>query len=404
MTPKEEFNILIRKKKGEEIDEIVHETNFIYSWGDYSYDREDKDIRTIIDFARLFLECPSYPDLINEDEYYGLDWSKHSSSSANASTLAIFIVSLFLSSMLDIIHSGLKRDYVVRNENLKAKVKGRVLHSYNIRKNIIPGYQERFFCAFQEYTEDIPINRLLKATLILARNLIDYQAKISDLFSDIKLINDYHSRINLCLSHMQKVGLEPNPYTAANVVSIPHGKLFKNYEKAGEFARLIIQLNSTFYRSKDNDSKYTSPDFWIYLPTLFEHYIYGKMNIENKRLYVQPKGVYGQRADFILRSPDLVIDAKFKPRYLSTSPNLEDFRELSGYARDELFFPGKSIDAPCIIVYPITKLEETLHSNEIPDDIKSVFSPSEFNRLQPIPGMRSFYKVGILLPCVEQPF
>lgn len=394
MRPKEEFELLINKIYNDGSSKM----NFIYSWGGEQHVPPE---RNIIDYASFFLQCPSYLSDVSEDEYYEIKWDSHSNTSNDPDFLTIFIVSMFLSSMKDIIHSGLKKDYIVRTENLKSKVKGRILHSYNIRKNIISGHQERFYCSFQEYTEDIPINRFLKAILYITRDLVA-SANISEIYKN----NTLHQIINLCLSSMQAVSLEPSPRMVVNVIAVPHGKLFRNYEKAIEFGRMILELDNAFFTS-ENGKKRQFPDFWVYLPTLFEHYLYGKMNTNNHMSIVQPKGLFDRRADFIFRNPDMVVDAKFKPRYHEGSIEKDDYIQLSGYARDEIYFPNNTEEeVPCFIVYPILEDYSSQHSRKktdpddlVSDEIQEIFSAEEFYPIQAIPKMRSFYKVGIRIPC-----
>jgi hypothetical protein len=91
----------------------------------------------------------------------------------------------------------------------------------------------------------------------------------------------------------------------------------------------------------------------------------------------------------------MVIDAKYKPRYLYTSV-LEDARQLSGYSRmhkvyDALKFEkDKIID--CLIIYPN---QESGNKNL-----------SKFSELmeEPDSAIReyvNFYKIGIELPVVK---
>lgn len=400
MTPSEEFENLISNKDNAIL------SNFIYSWGGTS-----NNPSVDLDYAKFFLQSPEYlsekfednEDTWKEDIYYNIDWNNTSNAGIEPSILTVFIISLFLSTLKDIIHDGLKKDYVVRTENLKAKVKGRILHGYNIRKNIIPGRPDRFFCSFQEYTDDIPVNRLLKTALIISRDIIDSQEKSSAIFKD----NELTSTVEQCLANMQTVSREPYPSFAVNKLVVPHGKLFRHYEKAVSLAKTIIKLEDAYFISERDDGKTMFPNFWIYLPTVFEHYVYGKMNtdsFETDEILIQQEGVFKQRADFIFLNPPMVVDAKYKWWYKDIPKDRQgdfrnDFRELAGYARDSKYFKEPAIAVQCVIVYPaFESADNTNQISELPEKVIQCFPSNRFTPIKPISELNGFYKVGVYMP------
>ena len=55
---------------------------------------------------------------------------------------------------------------MVRNEqNLVGKAKGKIVFSKNIRFNTLKGRDDRIYCRYLQYSEDILENRVLKAAL-----------------------------------------------------------------------------------------------------------------------------------------------------------------------------------------------------------------------------------------------
>ena len=52
-----------------------------------------------------------------------------------------------------------------KEENLTGKVKGKIVFSKNIQKNTLRGRDDRVYCRYLEYTEDIIENQILKAAL-----------------------------------------------------------------------------------------------------------------------------------------------------------------------------------------------------------------------------------------------
>lgn len=396
---KDEFQEALTAPGGDE-----RRSNFVYSWNGQT------NIPKNIDYASFFLQCPIYDgaDDIEEEPFYDVDWNSSHSSTVDTSILTVFLVSRFVLYMKDIVRSGLKKGYVIKEENLKSKVKGRILHGPNIRKNVIPGHQERLFCSFQEYTVDIPINRILKATLSLCRDIIANQSN-SVIFHNAAISEEIQTNITHSLSFMHNVGQESQPARASGKVIVPHGKLFKNYEEAMKLARILLQLEDSYFISGQKTRFSILPDFWIYLPTLFEHYVYGKMKKGKTRLeselLIQKKGSYGQRADFILKNPPMVIDAKYKWWYESIPKSKwndfrDDLRELSGYTRDTVYFDNTKDCILCIIIYPVSKTPITNNPDDssMLEQMKQVFSDDNFGPIEPIPGINGFYKIGLILP------
>lgn len=388
MTPKKEFEIGIN---GNWSSNHVNKNSFIYSWEGESYiPNED------IDYAAFFLQCPPYPSSSDkEDEFFHIEWDKDKTQSSTEDTafLTIFLITRYIGLLKEIIRSGLKKDYVIIEDNLKGKVKGRILHKYNSQKNILTGHKERFYCSFQVYTEDIPVNRLLKSVLEICKQEV-YKWK-GNIFAPQCTYNLLLSSITNCLSRMDSIGTERNLLNYIRKVRSPHGKLFRNYEQSLEIAEMILKLKERQFYSNGTNT-FSLPDFWIYLPTMFEHYVYGKLT---HKVDIQPQGQYKQRADFIIKDPPIVIDAKYKYKYQNETIEKGDFRQLSGYARDSKYFGTTETVVPCVIVYPILSNAKKKNSgNGIKHEVLVPFQNEDFLKVEPIDGLIDFYKVGVKIP------
>ncbi len=75
---------------------------------------------------------------------------------------------LALDSFSQVIHRGLRRDYVTEQGNLST-LRGRLLVSQQLRHNLI--HQERFFTAYDDYSQNRAENRLLKSAVWLANRI-----------------------------------------------------------------------------------------------------------------------------------------------------------------------------------------------------------------------------------------
>jgi 5-methylcytosine-specific restriction endonuclease McrBC regulatory subunit McrC len=61
-----------------------------------------------------------------------------------------------------------------KERNLTGKVKGKIVFSKNIQKNTLRGRDDRVYCRYLEYTEDIIENQILKAALKKAERFLTY--------------------------------------------------------------------------------------------------------------------------------------------------------------------------------------------------------------------------------------
>jgi len=131
---------------------------------------------------------------------------------------------------------------------------------------------------------------------------------------------------------------------------------------------------------------------------LFELFVYKKLKdiFPNKDEVVYHPTFQSKELDFLINSPlkevKMVVDTKYKPRYYDGSIDLEDYRQLSGYARLKSVYKTLNIDfnqtIDCMIIYPN---QATECSEEI--DL------SQKIRLE---NYVKFYKLGIKLQELEK--
>ena len=78
---------------------------------------------------------------------------------------SIISASVFLCMLKDLCGRPLMGSMLRKEENLAGKVKGKVLFSKNIRANTLRGRDDRVYCGYLQYSEDILENQILKAAL-----------------------------------------------------------------------------------------------------------------------------------------------------------------------------------------------------------------------------------------------
>lgn len=297
-----------------------------------------------IDFLRLFSGClQSGIEAKEFSKIYEIDLNQPRIKAPELqSVLSPLIIVHFLSVVREVLRAGLKKDYVQREENLK-KVKGHIAILRHERTNVLRRRPDKVYCRYQEYSVDIPENRLLKKALIFSRQIL------STLPLGASRASLEHT-LHQSLSAFAHVGDE---IEMSELKHFKYQKLFRTYSEAIRLAQIILRRYD--YSLTNIESKEEAcPVFWLDMSLLFEHYVLGLLReVYGDKVKYQAKGHTG-RPDFICRDPMLVMDAKYIPRFNGGGKiNSYIIRQLSGYARDRKLFnelPSKPIR--CLGIYP----------------------------------------------------
>jgi 5-methylcytosine-specific restriction endonuclease McrBC regulatory subunit McrC len=78
---------------------------------------------------------------------------------------SIITASVFLVILKDLCSRPLMGKMICKEENLVGKIKGNVLFKKNLRLNTLKGRDDRIYCRYLQYSEDILENRVLKVAL-----------------------------------------------------------------------------------------------------------------------------------------------------------------------------------------------------------------------------------------------
>lgn len=350
-----------------------------------------------IDYIKMFM-CSLKFDVASDyfSKIYSIDFDKKAiQHNALNDQLTPLLVIHYLSILKRIIKRGLKKDYVLKEENLNSKIKGRILISKNIRTNEISKRYDRTYCRFQEYTIDNPENRLLKKALLFVQRF-SFQLKNHNSYAAI------NTQINNLLSHFINVSDEIEIY---QIKSISANKIYKEYTEAIRLAKMILKRFS-YSLNKVDVSNESTPVFWIDMSRLYEVYVYSLLyeEYENK-IQFQVQGYMQTAVDFIKTDDKLIIDTKYKPRYnYGNSGIVDDIRQISSYARDEKILEklhGNKSNADmvpeCLIIYP-----EKENNQDDPDKIITGFKGVDLIKdAIPIKAFRKFYKISVPLPEIN---
>lgn len=263
--------------------------------------------------------------------------------------LSPFIVAQFILVLKNAVRKGLRRSYYFVTENLKAKVKGRILTTKNVSLNLSKGNKIDNYCTYQQYGLDSQENRLLKRALVVSSSILTrYRGgmNVTPLKQTIAQISAYFREVSddfdpAVLNH--PIGTNP---------------IFRDYNKALEFGKLIIR-RSAYGLNRDAHGNHTTPPYWIDMSKLFELYLLRKLRLEYRGSeIVYHKRFGGREPDYLLKPVDgvpMVIDAKYKPRYFEGTVDIDDIRQVSAYARMKGVHEELEVDPretiACLIIY-----------------------------------------------------
>lgn len=297
------------------------------------------------------------------------------------SVLSPLIVAHYLSIIKKLLKRGLKKNYIIIEENKKNKIRGHILPLKNLQQNIARGHSERVLCRYQEYSFNYCENQLLKRALLASENLlVSYCPRNSKMLQIVRN----------ALTEFEGISADITP---SQVKSIKNDKLHGEYPQAIELAKRILR-RTDFSINDSQHQEQGVPEFSIDMSRIFEFHVLdflAKKFPNAEILFQENAGVMG-RCDYLIPSEKLIIDAKYKANYPKRN-NREDIREVSGYARAERIRKICNIKDSnilnCLIIYP-NDYGETLISN------KNIIEESIH-----INGIANFYTLGIKIPKIE---
>lgn len=300
--------------------------------------------------------------------------------------LTPLLVIHYITLLENVVKHGLKRDYITITENLTGKIKGHILFNQQLRQNIIPKREDRNACRYQVYTVDIPVNRLLKRTLIFADKMLLVYMRNHNQYGNLK------ARINMIVNAFTGVS---DDIEISQVKKMPSNKLFRHYAVAVQVAKEILRRYD-YSLSNVSTETHLTPPFWIDMSRLFEMYVlYLLRQAYGDSIEFQVQGTY-QTPDYVHKTENMILDAKYKTIYRGSfqSKMIPDIREISGNARDIVI--RKHLDnwedePECVIIYPAR------------DGFLSFDgSLSEIAHEKPIKEFHKFYKIPIRLPIQDK--
>jgi 5-methylcytosine-specific restriction enzyme subunit McrC len=310
--------------------------------------------------------------------------------------LTPILVAHFLHLVSTVVRQGLRKGYNPVKRELRGRVKGKIEVAKTLRQGVLKGRPLAVACAYEDFSVDIPENRLLKQALRFAgHHLQRYPA----------LEVEMAPLLRYCEPAFASVSEDGEWHDALNSGRNP---LYRSYNEAIRVGQLLLRRFGYSLRETDEEAggKVAVPPHWLDMSRLFELYVLGLLRKQfgQRVLYgkEQAQGKYGL-PDFLLQGETpWIIDTKYKRAYQKRDYLIEDIRQLSGYARDTGVLERFGYSEPaerartvinCLIVYP----QRLIGANELADMVEQF--PAE-DRLQDfaIKEFTKFYKLAVCLP------
>jgi len=312
--------------------------------------------------------------------------SAHLKTSSSFPLLEVFIEN-YIEEIKKIIRSGLKSQYVNRQENLNF-MKGKVVNSLNFKYN--HSNKARFYCAFDEFSENMVYNQLIKSTLI----------KLN------RVSKSHYNRTNIIqiLHHFESVS-ESEDYISDFRKVGENNRLFLNYKQAISWSEVFL-MNKSFTNFSGN-----SRNIAILFPMerIFEDYIgYLMKNYADRHeIKTQDKSYYlvsnhknnekfGLKPDIVATNESnqeqIIFDTKWKlidetKGNKNYNISQADMYQLYAYGKKYDLKNGFPTEPKLVLLYPSNPnfqkpidnfiYEGELILNVIPFDLKNVLSRND---------------------------
>ncbi|ROI00219.1 5-methylcytosine restriction system specificity protein McrC [Chryseobacterium daecheongense] len=355
---------------------------------------KNDEYRWEVDYISMLMEIMSHVDVAQHTDHLLLiDWeASEISITQEQDRLTPFLIVRFLKLLQNIVKKGLKKSYYKVEENLRSKVKGKILVEKQIKQNIFRNRFSNTVCTYEVFGEDSIENKFLKKVFVFCLQYIENNMLYFENKKNISWIINY---IRPAFDHVS------NKVNVQDTKHLKYNPFFKEYKDAIKLGQQILKRFS-YNITKTTDKIISTPPFWIDMPKMFELYVYAQFLKDNPDLsagnFNYQFSTYGNSLDFLIgtEKEKWVVDTKYKLHY-NYGQIHNDIRQVAGYARLKTV-KEKSPEAireeiPCLIIYP-----KPLAANEkINLSIAYLLAMKE-----EIKAYHHVYKLGISLPVIKK--
>ena len=347
----------------------------------FNYSDEDYNIE-LHNTKKVFLKMLSK---LKKSPFLNIS-SAHLKTSSSFPLLEVFIEN-YINEIKMIIRSGLKSQYAQKQENLNF-IKGKIVNSLNFKYN--HSNKARFYCEFDEFSENMVYNQLIKSTLL----------KLN------RISKSHYNRSNILqlLHHFDPVNESSDFISDFKKVS-GSNRLFLNYTQAIALSEVFL-MNKSFTNFSGN-SKNTAILFPMerifedYVGHLMKTYADGyEIKSQDKSYYLvsnhKDKSKFRLKPDFIATNKENHKQIIFDTKWKLLDENLErknynisqsDMYQLYAYGKKYALNNSYSNEPKLVLLYPSNPnfenpLDDFIYEGELvlsvfPFDLKSCLSKED---------------------------
>lgn len=204
---------------------------------------------------------------------------------------SLITATAYISLLKDLCRHPLMGKMINTEENLVGKVKGKILFHQNIRKNLARGREDRLYCRYLRYSEDIPENQILKSALKKSSGYINkYFSKVSS------KENSYLNMIAFCDKALS--GVSYKNITQRDMSELKFTGCYTYYKPVIALAKMVINEISIESSGNINSTNYIVP-YEISMEKLFEMHVRSYLkNIGVKSYSDMNHGIHIQKYDY----------------------------------------------------------------------------------------------------------
>lgn len=297
------------------------------------YDKDSVDEKELKQTKTLLIE------MLKTLKNFPTKASNISNLNTSKTPLLEIFIQMFLNELISLIKKGIKRDYRSIEQN-RFYLKGKLLFSQNIKYNL--AHQERFYTRADEYSPDIPQNRLIKNTL--------------ELFSKIPLSAKTQNLLRECRFVFDDVPLSKNidkDFSSSHI-----NRSLKDYQNILSWCKVFLKKQSfTSYAGNT-----VAMAFLFDMNHLFEAYIAHHLKLHSKEsqkwnIKAQDRSKYLLEGNQCKLIPDIIatkddnkeetiiLDTKWKKISKQSDVSTSDIHQMWAYASK---YKSKKV----ILLYP----------------------------------------------------
>lgn len=312
------------------------------------FDYSDEDYNTeLLDTKKVFLKMLSK---LKNSPFLNIS-SAHLKTSFSFPLLEVFIEN-YVNEIKKIIRAGLKSQYVDKQENLNF-LKGKIVNSLNIKHN--HSNKARFYCAFDEFSDNMVYNQLIKSTLLKL----------------YKVSKSHYNRTSILqlLHHFDPVNESSDFMSDFRKVSI-NNRLFSNYKQAIAWSEVFL-MNKSFTNFSGNTKNMAilfpmERIFEDYVGYLMKTYADGhEIKTQDKSYYLvsnhKDKNKFRLKPDIVATNEDnheqIIFDTKWKlldesKENKNYNISQADMYQLYAYGKKYDLKNGFSSEPKLVLLYP----------------------------------------------------